>query len=181
MLYLYPMNKRPTPQDHLINAIFTVIIALMLAILASSCRPRMDVYVNPLLEDVVTGYLERFDQEGIPYRGLRRLSSVDLVSDGLLWYLMDGPTWAVTHVGEDGGAVVSIGNAVVGLYDPCFLEAVVYHEMFHVWAGAPSGHCNAPWCPKILNCCISPDEILSEWGEEARVEYFDYLRNFNRE
>jgi len=101
--------------------------------------------------------------------------NIRIVTDYWLYKTYGSPCWALTRQFENGKYVVYIGDSAFK-YKPVILNAIMYHEMFHVLAKVKD-HCDGALCPKLINGeTLNVKDLENTWDSKKKIELLKYIK-----
>ena len=104
------------------------------------------------------------------------LLNIRIVSDYYLEKSWGNAAWGLTKRFYDNGMYVVYINEEVFKYKDEFVNAVLYHELYHVFA-TQKDHCNGLLCPEIINGkALKVEYIEKTWDEDSKKDLINYIR-----
>ena len=154
--------------------LLTLLVLVVIGISVFSNEP----YVDPVLRDAYKDFKKHARKNN--YRLAKNVDSIIIAPDINLAFLMGKPVWGVIVFNDNGKYTISIGEAITKDYkgNAKFINAILYHEMFHAETRIIVPHCNQSDenCPVVLNAGLDPAYVILFWDDSEKELYFNYLK-----
>ncbi len=144
---------------------------------------------TPSLKSILDDFFEGLDDHNISIDVFENFKGIYVTSD---MYRITGYSLFGVNLHRDGHTYILLNNDIPR-YLPSFMSALVYHEFYHFLLKRPH-HCSIrepsflesvkevfngyPECPYILQAGvdINIEQVIKDWGEETKKEYFLYIK-----
>lgn len=130
------------------------------------------LYLRSHLDEYIAGAKE-FD---IDLSNIDDLNGVYITSVETIESYYGRPAVGLTM--ENNGKYIVMIDGSIPVYLPTLLNAIIYHEMYHVLA-VNKDHCQTVFCPYVLRDgqYLNIEYIIKYWDLNAKKEYFKYLKD----
>ena len=162
-------------------ALFVSALGVSQEMIINSEQGKYEFYVSPSLTGDVLEYFSHEEVYELDLTPLEGLHSINIVTNDQMISLLNAYSWDSIYLGltkylPTGVTGVFI-NDILPVYIPQMYEIILYHEMYHVFLGEETAnHCQEEECPEFLKAVWDKSTAVCGWGEEAKKNYFKYLK-----